>query len=228
MKRVYFLLYFAGMMLLVVNTACNKQAPAIGSGSIPINPPPPPNRPPIAIAGLDFTGILYSNSITLWGNAYNTDIGDTVLTTWSKIAGPPCTIVSPQQLITKVTNLLVGEYQFELLASDKYGATDRDTVVLKITSFEQITSPINFSNLIWSCGIDICVISIFNIYSNIPSNTSIRIYIKLVNSTDWHEAFPVSLYPINNAFYYYEIISDNIINLYTDFQIDNIDVKILF
>lgn len=228
MKRVYFLLYFAGMMLLVVNTACNKQAPAIGSGSIPINPPPPPNRPPIAIAGLDFTGILYSNSITLWGNAYNTDIGDTVLTTWSKIAGPPCTIVSPQQLITKVTNLLVGEYQFELLASDKYGATDRDTVAIKIISIEPITSPVDIFNLSWIYPMG-CSIYIYDIYSNILSNTPLRVFIKFVNQAVWQEALPMSQYSTNTLTYYYDIDGNDKIVLYTDLEVNtNVDVKILF
>ena len=231
MKKIHFIKIIILVVIIFVSANCTKEAPATGysPGTSTTNPQPPipPNRPPVANAGLDFTGKLYSNEMSLRGNAYDPDMGNTLSITWTKIAGQACTIVSPQSRTTSVTNLLVGEYQFELLALDNYGATHRDTVNVKITGIEPITRPVNFFNLSWACPMG-CGIPIYDIYKYIPSNTPICVFIKLVNTATWHEALPISQYSGNSPAYYYEIDSDNNIFLYTDYADINIDVRILF
>ncbi|OSZ73571.1 hypothetical protein CAP36_16260 [Chitinophagaceae bacterium IBVUCB2] len=230
MKRFYFVLFFAGVMILLVSPGCSKELPASGSGINTVTnhpPPPPPNRPPVALAGPDFTGTLYSNDMKLRGHAYDQDMDNTLTTNWTQIAGAPCTIVSPQSRTTVVTNLLVGEYQFELLARDNHGATNTDKIVVKINSIEPITSPVNIFNLSWTCPMG-CSIPIYNIYSHIPPNAPIRVFIKFVNSAIWHEAVPMSQYSPSNSIYY-EIDTENSIWLYTDVDVNiNVDVRILF
>jgi hypothetical protein len=235
MNKFYFVkkIHFLHIIIIVgiaVSAGCKKESPATGSGSVNSNPPPPPpNRPPIVNAGVDYTVKLYSTEMTLKGNAYDQDMGDTLTTTWTRIAGPACTFVSPQNLTTYVANLLVGEYQFELFARDKFGATDRDTVVVRISSIEQITSPVTIYNLSWGCPMG-CSIPIYDIYKNIPSNRPIRVFLKFVNQASWHESAPISQYSPNSQTYYYDFNNDDkIIWLYTDLDMNiNVDVRIEF
>ena len=231
MKKIHFFQIIILSVIVFVNAGCTKEAPATGystgTGTGTTNPPPP-NRPPVANSGLDFTGKLYSNDITLRGKAYDPDMGNTLSITWTKIAGQACTIVSPQSRTTSVTNLLVGEYQFELSVRDNYGATHRDTVNVKITSIEPITSPVNIFNLSWSCPFG-CSILIYDIYKYMPSNMPIRVFIKFVTSATWQEAVPMSQYSTNNRVYYYEVDPEKTIWLYTDADENiNVDVRILF
>ena len=231
MKRIPLFFYCSiAAVILSCGLSCKKDLPVRDSAitNITINPPPP-NRPPVANAGVDFTGKLYSNDMTLRGNAYDPDMGNTLSITWTKIAGSVCNIVSPLSRTTSVTGLLVGEYQFELLVSDNHGATHRDTVNVKITSIEPITSPVNIFNLSWRCAMG-CGIPIYDIYKHIPLNTPIRVFIKFVTSATWHEVVPMSQYSTNNPVYYYEVDPEKTIWLCTDDADENInvDVRILF
>ncbi len=221
MKRVYFLVCFAGVMILFVNTGCKKESPVIGSG----------NRPPIADAGFDFAVELISNEMTLSGQATDPGNRNGLSSTWTKIAGPACTIVSPQSLTTRVSNLTAGEYQFELLVSDNHGATDRDTVVVKTFTFTfnigSLSNQVNFFNLSWMCPMG-CTISISNIFSYIPPNSPIRVFIKGVNQAGWQEAIPISQYGSLNSIYYYEFYNNRFV-VYTEVDAYiNADVRIFF
>ena len=234
MKKIHFLKIIILVVIVIVSANCTKEVPATGysTGTGTTNPPPPPpppsNRPPVANAGVDFAGKLYSNDITLRGSAYDPDFGNTLSITWTKIAGSGCNIVSPNSRTTSVTGLLVGEYQFELLAIDNYGATHRDTINVKITSIEPITSPVTVFNLSWSCPMG-CSIPVYDIYKHLPLNTPIRVFIKFANSATWHEAVPMSQYSTNNQVYYYDVDTEKNIWLYTDSDENiNVDVRILF
>ena len=230
MKRVNFLLGFTGAMILCVNTGCEKESPGIRSGSTqaPANPPSlPPNRPPEANAGVNFSIVLFNNEMTLKGQATDPDIGNTLTTTWTKIAGPACTIVSPQSLVTNVSNLVEGVYQFEFLVSDNYGLTSRDTVSVRAVNIGSLTNPVNFFNLSWTCPMG-CTISIPDIYSHIPSNTPIRVFIKFVNQANWYEVAPINQYSLGNSIYFYQFQGSSIV-LYTETDMSiNADVRILF
>ena len=74
------------MMLLVVNTSCNKETTAVYSGSTPINPPPPPpNRPPVANAGNNLSVALFKTEMTLRGQVSDPDINNTHSFNWTGI-----------------------------------------------------------------------------------------------------------------------------------------------
>ena len=130
-------------------------------------------------------------------------------------------------MTTLVTNLLVGEYKFELLARDNRGAIHRDTVAVKINSIEPISSPVNLYNLRWMYGSFGYEVGINDIYPYIPSNRPIRIFLMGTFESDWHEAVPNSQYPLSNTRYYYSI-SNNTIGLYSDNPSAYTDVKIVF
>lgn len=230
MKKTYFL-HIIILVGIVVSAGCTKEAPATGSGTVTINPPPPPplpsNRPPIANAGVDFSIVLLNTEMTLQGQATDPDIGNTLSTTWTKIAGPSCNIVSPQSLTTNVSNLLEGVYMFELLVIDNQGLTSRDTVSVRTVNIGPIKNLVNFFNLSWICPMG-CTISVPNIYSYIPSNTPIRVFIKLVNHAGWYEVDPISQYSLDNSIYFYQFHGNEMI-LYTETDgIINTDVRIIF
>ncbi len=230
MKIFYLALFFAGVMILFVSTGCKKQPLVARSGTTYFYPTsPPPNRPPISNAGPDFLAALISNEITLKGKATDPDKGDTISYTWTKITGPACTIVSPQSLTTTVSNLIQGEYQFELLVSDNHGAINRDTVLVKCSSITSFTNQANFLNLRWTCPMG-CTVSISDIYSNLPSNTPFRVFLKFVNQAGWFEAIPISRYSNDDSLdYYYEITSNNDFVLFTESDVSiNVDVRIVF
>lgn len=239
MKKKYFIVFFAGVFILFINTSCTKDAPATSSGSVTVTVnPPPPNRPPVANAGVDFSIVLLNNDMILRGQATDPVMGNTLSSSWTKIAGPACTIVSPQSLTTTVSNLLEGEYQFELLVINNQGLTGRDTVTVRTVNVGSLTNFVNFFNLRWYCPMG-CTIEIDNIFSQIPPNRPIRVLIKSINQVVWHEVIPISQYSLNNL-YYYGFNSNNIYGfnsnnsnttfwMYSDYGDNNFfDVRIMF
>lgn len=233
MKIFYFLLWFTTAGILFVNTSCQKDSPISGPGNANAPsyfPPLPPilaNRPPVVNAGPDLIIVLLSNNIVVRGQATDPDIGNTLSSTWTKIAGPACTILSPQSLTTTIDNLLEGEYQFELSVSDNFGATDRDTVVVKAINNITSANEANFLSLSWYCPMG-CTIEIDKFFSHIPPNRPFRVLIKPENQTAWYEAFPISQYSLFNSIYFYQIYDDRL-TVYTESDArGTADIKILF
>lgn len=136
---------------------------------------------------------------------------------WRKIAGPASyNILNPDSLITKVDKLEIGEYEFEITVKDINGRKGSDTLnvfVIKPGQNETI-----FKNLEWDCPIT-CAIEIKNIYSFIPQNKPILIFIRPANSSTWLPALPP-------AFYYN--INTNTFSLGTDPATGKVDVKIQY
>ena len=103
------------------------------SGGTPIivEPPPPPPPPvniaPIANAGSDITIKLPTNSIILNGSGNDPD-GTIKTIVWTKVSGGAATIVNPNSLVTQITGLVQGNYQFKLSLTDDDGAMGTDTV----------------------------------------------------------------------------------------------------
>ncbi len=96
---------------------------------------------PQANAGVDKVIYLPVDSVILNGVA--TTMGSATIT-WTKVSGPTqFTISNPGNASTKVSNLVVGTYRFELRVSDSRGFVSRDTVTVtlanilpvKLTSF---------------------------------------------------------------------------------------------
>lgn len=93
----------------------------------------PGNKAPIAEAGKDTLLRLPVNSLILDGSAsYDVD-GTIVSYRWSKRVGPSSFhIESPQSVKPQVTNLVEGEYLFELEVKDNTGQPAKDLVVVQV------------------------------------------------------------------------------------------------
>ena len=87
------------------------------------------NKAPIALAGPDRVITLPTDSISLDGSASNDPDGTIAEWLWRKIDGPASfTILNPSDSITKVKNLVVGLYRFELKVRDNKGLYAQDTI----------------------------------------------------------------------------------------------------
>jgi hypothetical protein len=94
---------------------------------------PEPNEPPAADAGPDQVIILPTNSVTLSGTSSADPDGTIVSYNWTKLTGPSSyNIVTPGAINTDVTNLVQGQYQFQLTVTDNRGATNADIVLVTV------------------------------------------------------------------------------------------------
>lgn len=110
------------------------------------------NHPPVANAGPDQTIILPQNALTLDGRA-STDPDNNITTyEWRKVSGPSSfAIVNANSSQTSVTNLVQGNYQFELKVTDAGGLIDRDTTELSVIPQPQ---PCNDCKIVFVSGRD--------------------------------------------------------------------------
>lgn len=97
------------------------------------------NLPPIVNAGADTVINLfdtYKGGIKLSGEATDPD-GSIYGYLWSQISGPnTATITDPGSASTFVTDVIAGNYVFQLMATDNKGATGVKTVSVKVSGSE--------------------------------------------------------------------------------------------
>ncbi|MBO9633775.1 MAG: T9SS type A sorting domain-containing protein [Chitinophagaceae bacterium] len=92
-----------------------------------------PNIPPVTEAGPDQEVIIPEADLN-GASSYDPD-GTVVSYRWTKIDGPAVYSLSNAGVPSpKISNLLIGDYKFELETTDNLGATTKDTVVVKSTS----------------------------------------------------------------------------------------------
>jgi hypothetical protein len=108
-----------------------------GSGST--NPPagtnPPVTNNPVEVkAGADFAVTFPVASITLDGSATKDPDGPVKAYEWTKLSGPLCTITSPKQAKTTVTNLSAGVYTFKLTAWGDDWVPKSDEIVVTVNA----------------------------------------------------------------------------------------------
>jgi N-acetylneuraminic acid mutarotase len=88
-------------------------------------------QPPVACAGDDTVITLPANTITLDGSCSSDPDNNLKAYQWAKISGPATfTISDVSAKQTEVTNLVKGEYRFELKVTDSAGLSSRDTVAI--------------------------------------------------------------------------------------------------
>ncbi len=96
------------------------------------------NQAPVANAGDDINITLPANSAILSGSGVDSD-GTIASYHWAEVSGPSgFTMPSSNDAQITVSDLVAGEYEFELKVTDNLGATGRDTV--KITVNEKLKS----------------------------------------------------------------------------------------
>ena len=104
---------------------------ATGKDTVNINVNAAVNRPPLVNAGQDTSITLPANSVKLNGTASDPD-GTITAIQWKKISGPASFSMGTQTLITTVTGLKQGTYQFELTVTDNSGASASDTITVQV------------------------------------------------------------------------------------------------
>jgi hypothetical protein len=214
------------------NNLTDKDTCTVTVGASPPPPPPPTsNIPPVVRAGTDklvyyptnFTN-LYGSMMT-WGNIIQT-------ISWKKVSGPSSFFIeTPNSLGTKVSNLQVGVYQFEVSVQDTAGLSDKDTCTVIVGQISNNPSEIIFQNQIWgnqgaySTLLWGSSIIITNIYQYLAAGSVFRVYIKRDNSINWEE-LPMS---DPNAWYSFSLIDGNLhIYSYHDNESDTPDIKLIY
>jgi hypothetical protein len=99
------------------------------------------NEPPVVNAGNDTTFKLATpenDTVLLSGSATDSD-GQVMGYTWSQISGPNAAkILYPGSATTKVSDVIAGQYIFQLMATDDKGATGVKTVKIVVEAPPQI------------------------------------------------------------------------------------------
>jgi len=91
------------------------------------------NRPPVADAGSDQTITPPTNNVFLNGGASRDPDNNIFSYAWAEISGPSsANIVNNNLVLSQVTGLVQGVYQFELRVTDTGGLSANDTVSITI------------------------------------------------------------------------------------------------
>lgn len=113
----------------------DKQASARDTVQVTVSPSNGTNHPPVAVAGPDQSITLPVDLCTLDGSASYDPDGVIATSQWTKVAGPSSgAIAKATDLKTQATNLTTGTYQFELMVTDNYGASSKDTVQVTVST----------------------------------------------------------------------------------------------
>ncbi|HXB29610.1 MAG TPA: PKD domain-containing protein, partial [Puia sp.] len=92
-----------------------------------------PNQPPVANAGSNLTITLPDSSITLNGTSSFDPDGTISAYAWSQISGPSAAaIIGANTSTPTISQLIVGQYVYQLTVTDNNGATnsDQDTITV--------------------------------------------------------------------------------------------------
>lgn len=118
MKKALFFLILISIVVSILLVSCKKETSCKDCN----------DKPPVAIAGTDVVS-LPADSIQLDGSSSYDPDGKIVIWRWKKILGPASfNIVTPNDPVTIVRNLINGFYQFELEVIDNKGHSARDTI----------------------------------------------------------------------------------------------------
>jgi hypothetical protein len=117
-SKISFFFLIAGLMI----SSCKKDEADVSALPVKISH--------VANAGEDKIVILPADSVLLDGSGL---VGTLINYKWSKISGPASfIIVDSNAAITKVTNMVLGDYAFELIVTDNYGLSSKDIVTVYV------------------------------------------------------------------------------------------------
>ncbi|HEX6848182.1 MAG TPA: PKD domain-containing protein [Chitinophagaceae bacterium] len=106
---------------------------AMDTIQISVNNTNPSNRPPLSNAGPDQTVNLPTSTVNLDGRASTDPDNNITNYSWSKISGPSSyNFANANAAQAQVTNLVAGEYKFELNVTDAGGLFDKDTMQVTV------------------------------------------------------------------------------------------------
>lgn len=122
----------AGTYVFRLTVTSSSAQTASDDVTVVVNPAPVVNQAPKAYAGSNQSITLPVDDITLTGSGTDTD-GQVVSFAWNRVGGPDAgTIADAAASKTLVSNLIPGNYYFELTVKDNDGATGKDTVQITV------------------------------------------------------------------------------------------------
>lgn len=197
MKKINLIQYLIIIIVVLVNTDCRKESPTRMSSNTNM-PPPLVNTTAKASAGPDIVVELPANETLLLGSCSDQE-NNVRSHSWAKLIGPNSYIIeNKESLITKVSNLEKGSYQFELTVTDLMGLYGRDTMAITVIDrLSTNTNEIIFENLSWIFPW-YPSLEVENIYSYVSPTDSIKVFIKRDNSPGWVEVPFISSWPDYN------------------------------
>jgi len=197
MKLIKALAFFAITILMMANIGCKKDDPT--STQINISQPPPPPAPPSSrtntapqpSAGADQLVFFPTNFCILKGNAY--DVENNVRTIlWSKVSGPSSFYIEhPDSVSTKLSDLAIGVYQFELTVTDSLGMFEKDTIKITVNQMPANTNELTIKNRLWIFPW-YNSIEVPNFYDLIPPEVVFKVYIRRESNNSWIEVLPIT------------------------------------
>jgi len=107
-----------------------------------VTPPATPNQAPVSNAGSNSTLTLPTNSIALDGSASYDPDGSIAAYYWVQISGPSSyTIADPAAMKTTVSNLVQGNYEFQLQVRDNAGVIGLSSVFITVNPGQSAVAP---------------------------------------------------------------------------------------
>ena len=120
-----------GTYIFKLTAADNDGLSSSATISVTVNPAA--RVAPNVNAGSNQTITLPVNSVTLTGQASGNNGATIASTTWSQTSGPGASTISAASgLVTNITGLVQGIYNFQLLATDNNGLSNTSTVTITI------------------------------------------------------------------------------------------------
>jgi hypothetical protein len=185
----------AGVLL---NLSCKKEYICKGC--------PKKNLAPVAIAGPGQINVLTLCNVTLDGSSSFDNDGTLSSTIWTQLSGPGQAVIKdPNLLVTTVSGLKEGVYDFMLKVTDNKGAVGYDT--LQIMANKSLSGFEIIYNSKWGCN-DLCRdgdVYWTNSESNrfCDSNIPLQVSIRLDTSSVWIDVHNVNspLPPINQFYW---------------------------
>ncbi|HYC29653.1 MAG TPA: PKD domain-containing protein, partial [Chitinophagaceae bacterium] len=185
----------------------NRGATAFDEVRITVNPvpPPAPNQSPTARIANDVVLQMPVNYTELNGSGSSDPDGNIVFRNWRQVSGPTdAALTNAGNDIATVSNLVVGEYIFELTVRDDDGATSTATVKVIVK---------NKNNEAIYCGL-------------YPNPASAMINMRYID--DRMGTFVLSIFDANNRFIWRESVSKDVITFQKQIDISNLKAGVYF
>lgn len=181
----------------------NEGATAFSEANVEVKPA---HANPVVLAGNDTTLVLPNNFISLEGSATAQDgfiIADYV---WEQVDGPPTDLVGEYPKVS-LTDMLTGTYTFRLTATDTFGASGSDDIVINVV--EGKSNPIGASiaftpngdlvNDVWTIKntnmVQGCPLTIFN-------NLGKKVYETDEYNNDWNGSTTTGQKVLDGDYYF--------------------------
>ena len=199
MKRL--ILLWAALIILAF-PQCKKDALKPES-YIPPGPPPEFNSPPRVWLGENILDFPFTK-ILIDGVVSDPDY-DIRNYHWRKISGPDFyNIEDDDSASTVISNLVNGNYEFELEVKDSKGLVGKDIVMVSVELKSENINEYIFNDLVWQFNW-YSHLEIINFKYYIPKGRAYKIYIRRASNPEW---FYVPIYENSSEFLYSYVIQN--------------------